>query len=535
MSAPGEDAALRTAGRFLCMPRLSPIWKKGGVLFYRHQFAAALRVIEEFGGSGILADEVGLGKTFEAGLVVTELLERNEARRALVLVPASLVGQWQAEMSRFFDLTFIPEPADPTGHPFVVASLDWAKRSPQAARYRSLAWDVVIVDEAHKLKNAKTANHAFVAGLTRRHLLLLTATPIENDLNELYNLVSLIRPGAFGTYMDFYRRFVVDRHTPRNQERLKEILASVMVRTKRHEAGLDLPDREVALLPLELSGAERTLYESVTDAVRSAYLPRRREGGNILPLIMVQREICSSSFALLGTLERLDPDWMGDRAREIRDLARALEDNVKARVAGAFIRRLGERAIIFTEYRDTQLFLQRRLGRDGLTVHAFHGSLTAREKRRIQERFQEEGGVLVSTEAGGLGVNLQFCRVVVNYDLPWNPMRIEQRIGRVHRLGQTKPVLVVNLFATRTVEEHLLRLLHLKIDLFRTVIGDLDVILRDIERQRPLEMQLFEIFFTARQEADIEAELDRIQNQFQRRGGKADDLPGQLGIPMMVY
>jgi len=153
----------------------------------------------------------------------------------------------------------------------------------------------------------------------------------------------------------------------------------------------------------------------------------------------------------------------------------------------------------------------------------------------LTDRDAREGGGLGSTEAGGLGVNLQFCRVVVNYDLPWNPMRIEQRIGRVHRLGQTKPVLVVNLFATRTVEEHLLRLLHLKIDLFRTVIGDLDVILRDIERQRPLEMQLFEIFFTARQEADIEAELDRIQNQFQRRGGKADDLPGQLGIPMMVY
>lgn len=533
MSGSGGGLPDEVARSFRCVPRLASLWETGGVLFYRHQFAAARRVLDEFGGSAILADEVGLGKTFEAGLVLRELLARGEVGSALVLVPASLVGQWQEEMKRFFGLSFTPEPWDPGGHPFVLASLDWVKRPPQRDRYLGQEWDVVIVDEAHRLKNAKTANHGFVASVRHRHLLLLTATPIENDLNELFNLVNLVRPGVFGSYMDFYRRFVVDRHTPRNQAALKEILGSVMVRTLRHEAGLRLPDREVALVPLELSEAERELYERVTAAVRAAYVPRRSTGGNLLPLIMVQREVCSSSFALLGTLERLNPEWMGEAATDVRDLARGLEDNVKARMALGFIKRLRERAIVFTEYRDTQEFLARRFTRAGMRVHVFNGSLPSRQKQEVRERFREEGGVLVSTEAGGLGVNLQFCRVVVNYDLPWNPMRIEQRIGRVHRLGQTEPVLVVNLFATRTVEEHLLRLLHQKIDLFRRVIGDLDVILRDIERQRPLEMQLFEIFFTARDEAAIEAELEHIQSQFNRGATSAGT--ERDAHPEMVY
>lgn len=510
--------APEVSGSFRCLSRLSPLWEAGGVLYYPHQFEAAQRVLEEFGGSAILADEVGLGKTFEAGLVMAELMERGDARRALVLVPASLVTQWQEEMWRFFRLEFTAEPADPASYPLVIASLDWAKRSPQAMAYLRQEWDVVVVDEAHRLKNQKSLNHTFVKGLLRAHLLLLTATPIENDLNELYSLVSLVRIGAFGSYMDFYRQFIFDRHTPKNQALLKQILSEVMIRRTRLEAGLNLPEREVQLFPLDLSVEERELYDAVTDALRTAYGARRQEGGNLLPLILVQREICSSSFALLGTLERMQPEWLGDRLEEIQALARALQENTKARVVAGLLRRLGESAIVFTEYRETQNYLIERLRADGFLVHAFHGSLAAREKRRVQERFREMGGVLVSTEAGGLGVNLQFARVVVNYDLPWNPMRVEQRIGRVHRLGQTKTVLVVNLYARKTVEEHLLTLLHLKIDLFRKVIGDLDVVLRNLERERPIEMRLFDIFLSASDDATLEVQIDRLGTELLRRG-----------------
>lgn len=535
MSPPGTIAR-EDASNFGCVARLAPHWEKGGVLFYRHQFEAARRVLDDMGGSAILADEVGLGKTFEAGLVLAEEMERGRASRALILVPASLLEQWREEMARFFDLRFVIEPEHPERYPLVLASLDWAKREGRRERYASVEWDAMIVDEAHKLKNPRTVNYRFVRSIRRKTVILLTATPIENDLNELYSLVSIVRPAAFGSYMAFYRQFVMGRHLPKNEEMLREILDALMIRRTRFQAGLELPPREVELVPLELTSPERELYEAVTGALRDAYAVRRREGGNLLPLILVQREVCSSSFALLGTLERLDPEWLGDRAHAIRDLARAIDDNVKAHVAIGLVRRLGEHAIIFTEYRDTQEFLVERLRSSGVPVHVFHGSLGAREKRSAQEAFRREGGVLVSTEAGGLGVNLQFCHIVVNYDLPWNPMRIEQRIGRVQRLGQTKNVVVVNLFARRTVEEHLLRLLHAKIDLFRRVIGDLDVILRSLERERPIEMQLFDAFLSAEDEVRLEAELDRLGAQFTTRSEMvANPRPSWIGDPQMVY
>lgn len=535
MSSPGRIAR-EEASNFRCVARLAPHWEKGDVLFYRHQFEAARRVLEEMGGSAILADEVGLGKTFEAGLVLAEEMERKEVTRALILVPASLLEQWREEMVRFFGLRFAVEPEDPERFALVLASLDWAKREGRRQRYARVEWDAVIVDEAHKLKNPRTVNYRFVRSIRRKSVILLTATPIENDLNELYSLVSIVRPDAFGSYMAFYRQFVMGRHVPKNEEALRQILDSLMIRRTRSQAGLELPPREVELVPLELTAPERELYDAVTSALRDAYAVRRREGGNLLPLILVQREVCSSSFALLGTLERLDPEWLGERAHVIRDLARAIDDNVKAHVALGLVRRLGEHAIIFTEYRDTQDFLVQRLARSGMPVHVFHGSLGAREKRSVLEAFRRDGGVLVSTEAGGLGVNLQFCHVVVNYDLPWNPMRIEQRIGRVQRLGQTKNVVVVNLFARRTVEEHLLMLLHAKIDLFRRVIGDLDVILRSLEREKPIEMQLFEAFLSAEDEERLEAELDRLGAQFTGLRREAPEArPPWMSAPQVVY
>jgi SNF2 family DNA or RNA helicase len=163
------------------------------------------------------------------------------------------------------------------------------------------------------------------------------------------------------------------------------------------------------------------------------------------------------------------------------------------------------------------MYLGRQLEQAGLEVHYMHGGQAQRQRQQEIERFRRRGGVLVSTEAGGQGLNLQSAAVVVNYDLPWNPMRVEQRIGRAHRLGQTREVRILNLFARDTVEEHVLRLLHEKIDMFRRVIGDLDVILRHLEHEKPLESQLLEIFMTE-QGQGVERRIDEIARSVRHEG-----------------
>ncbi|MCL6450110.1 MAG: DEAD/DEAH box helicase [Acetobacteraceae bacterium] len=489
-------------GRLFSWGRLEPIWQRAGVVVYPHQIQAAIRVVEEMGGRGILADEVGLGKTVEAGLVAFELLYRGLVRRILVLCPAALVTQWQAEMAEKFDLSFV---ANPRGAAWldaerIVASIDFARRPENARLLRLVRFDLLVVDEAHKLKNSRSQNHRLVQGLPHRYLLLLTATPVQNHLGELFSLVSLVNPALFGSLAEFRRRFLIDRRTPRNPRDLRQALSQVMVRRRRPEVATCFPERRVSTLGLELLPPERELYDLVTRLVRQEYRRRLQARSTILPLLTLQREVCSSSFAVGRTLSRLGSERPDDRLRHLAGLAQSVSDNAKARALEGLIPALGEPAIVFTEFRATQAFLARRLRRLGLKVVCYHGALGPEERARALEAFKSSpAAVLVSTECGGQGMNLQFCRNVINYDLSWNPMRVEQRIGRVHRLGQLQDVNIFNLYARGTVEEHLLHLLYEKIDLFRQVVGDLDVILRRLdragapERSRGIESRILEI------------------------------------------
>lgn len=324
-----------------------------------------------------------------------------------------------------------------------------------------------MVDEAHKLKNHQTRNFGLVRDLHKHFLILISATPLQNDLNELYNLVSLVRPDLFGSYRIFARQFMVDKRTPKNPEQLRELLSRVMVRNRRRDLEIYFPRRHVSMIPLELSPDEAALYRSVTDAVRHEYRRRLDQKASILPLLTLQREVCSSSFALRDTLLRMESGWLGERMQHLFQLAWSIRDNRKALVVEDLLPRIDGKAIIFTEFRATQEYLARRLREQGFSVILFHGGLGPQEKAQAIEHFRRSHQVLVSTECGGQGLNLQFCRHIINYDLPWNPMRVEQRIGRVHRLGQTDDVQIYNLYARNTIEEHILWLLHTKIDLFR--------------------------------------------------------------------
>ncbi|MCY0877623.1 MAG: SNF2-related protein [Firmicutes bacterium] len=504
-----DPDTLNLAHRLMAWPELASHVNQGLAL-HDYQVASALTVVEKLEGRAILADEVGLGKTIEAGLVAAELRARYGLTNVLILVPAGLQTQWVQELWDKFGWTAQKGPKD-RGWLWVL-SIDSAKKAPLSHQLQFVEWDLVIVDEAHHLKNIRTQNYQLVQGLKCRFMLLLTATPMENALTELYALVNLVKPGLFGPYLRFYRQFILDKRTPKNAEALRELLSQVMVRHQRQEVGLPFPPREVTLVPLRLTGPERRLYDQISDALKTEYRLRVQSDSTILPLLILQRELCSSPRALLPTLR--ESAWLGELLDELVALAESLGVTEKMRAVRELARHLKERMLVFTEYRGTQEALVEYLNAEGFEARAFHGGLTLRQRDALVQWFQQGPRILVSTEAGGQGINLQFCHVVVNFDLPWNPMRIEQRIGRVHRIGQEHPVEIYNLFAVDTIEEDILRLLHEKIDLFRTVIGELDVILRHLERRGSLEKRLMDIFFWEDDHDNVVRRLEQLGNEF---------------------
>src|SRR5216684_8056166 len=475
-----------------------------GVARYDHQERTALRVLRDLRGRAILADEVGLGKTIEAGLVLKEYAVRGLIHRVLVLPPAALTGQWREEMETKFALPFavLRSIRDWERRPFLIASMDTAKREPHRRAAQARPWDLIVVDEAHRLKNRFSLNWRFVAGLSKKYMLLLTATPVQNDMDELFNLVSLLTPGQLHTYDRFLERYVAspDRRVPMRVSELRGRLRDVMVRNRRGIA-FTLPPRRVHSLAVRLSPAERRLYDDVTDFVRDAYWSAsgRLPWTARLTLIVLQREIGSSTFAVAETLRRLaqSPLFRSDERERLEDLrqdAAASASNVKAGRLREFLTSVDEKVLIFTQYLRTLQYLQNVLEEDGYRVSSYHGGLSPAAKDAAVRTFRGYRQIFLSTEAGGEGRNLQFARTVVNYDLPWNPLRIEQRIGRVHRLGQEREVHVVNVWAEDTVEANLMELLDRKIHMFELVVGELDLILGNLGERRSFEDLMMDIW-----------------------------------------
>lgn len=482
------------------------------VVPFPHQRAAALQALREMRGRALLADEVGLGKTIESGLVLKEYMLRGLVRRALILAPAPLLEQWRDELQEKFaiDADIVSGANRGAAADCVIASLDWAKRPDRAARFHETSWDLVIVDEAHRLKNRRTAAWRFVDGLRKKYLLLLTATPIQNDLEELYNIITLLKPGLLRTYSSFRDNFMDDRRSAKDVERLRQHVAEVMIRHTRRDCGVRLPPRRVRAVPVRMTDAERAFYDDVLAFARRVYALRAR--GDVLPLVVLLREVCSSPRAAGSTLRQLEaaddlPKHLQEQARILAGRAGQLDSaTTKQDAALAVLARCREPVVVFTEFRATQDALCEALQRLGIHAVRFHGGMNRAERRAALDAFRSSGGVLVSTEAGGEGQNWQFCRFVVNYDLPWNPMRLEQRIGRVHRLGQTRAVSVVNLYTENTIETYVYRLLEEKLRLFRQVVGDLDLVLSEaVGDAEPLELQIGRIVLAAGADAEIES------------------------------
>lgn len=493
-------------------------WRRVGVIPYPHQLDTARKVIDELGGRAILADEVGLGKTIEAGIILREYMLRRQVQRVLILCPAALIWQWYQELKEKFLISALLQRSeyDWERTDVIIASLDTAKKEPHANIIHSLDYDMLIVDEAHRLKNDRTSNYRFVRQIKKTFCLMLTATPVQNDLRELYNLVTLTSPGILGSRAAFRNQYMIDKRNPSDPEGLRERVKRVIIRNRRGPDTVEMTARRVESIKCQLTPEERDLYDSL--ATLSNMNLSDKPGAAIasaLSLITLQREVCSSSPACLVTLHRILEQTRDERVKRaltrLIAKAEAVRTHAKVEQALDLIGRIDDRVIIFTEYRATQQYLLHRLEQRGILALGFDGSLSSSRKEWIKELFRRYAQVLVSTESGGEGLNFQFCSHLINFDLPWNPMKVEQRIGRIHRLGQTRDVHVYNIVTENTIEEYILYLLYEKIRLFEMAVGELDDILSHVDvGANDLEKELATILSQAQSPGEIRARLDEL-------------------------
>ncbi len=460
-----------------------------------HQLQSATEVIENMNGKAILADEVGLGKTIEAGLILKEYMIRGLVKKALILVPASLVSQWSQELIEKFHIpvAVFKKNIPWSSYDIVITSLDTAKRPANQTEILKEEYDLVIVDEAHKLKNNRSKNYELVSKLQKKFCLLLTATPIQNRLEEIFYLVSLLKPGLLGSYQNFMDRFSDSRRNPEGSQILNQLINSVMVRNRRETSGVAWTKRQVETVLIEMAPTERILYDAVSQFRSDSFSS-----------LILQREACSSREAVYFTLKNMGAD-------HLIPIVEQVDCNSKAEKALALIQEIDDKVLIFTEYRATQFYLQWFFQQNGISSVPFRGGFKRGKKDWMKQLFQTRAQVMIATEAGGEGLNLQFCHNIINFDLPWNPMRLEQRIGRVHRFGQEHDVRIIN-FATRnTVEEHVMRILYDKIELFEKVVGELDDILMRLEI-KSLEKHLVDIIGKSKTEGEMRVKMDNLVN-----------------------
>jgi superfamily II DNA or RNA helicase len=581
-----------------------------------HQVDAALFAFHSPLSKGaLLADEVGLGKTIEAGLVISQRWAERK-KRILIITPSNLRKQWQQEMSEKFFLPctiletrnynqmiklahFRPFEIDDS---IIICSYQFARN--KASDVANTPWDLVVIDEAHRLRNVyKPSNiiaNTLKGALGHTHKLLLTATPLQNSLLELFGLVSFIDEHTFGDLQSFREQFL-----NLNQEEvfdaLKARLKPVCHRTLRRQLNAYVPytSRFAIVEEFVAEESEDKLYSLVSDYLQRPNLQALPAGQRTLMTLVLRKLLASSTFAIAGALntisqrlkdklkkhepvesleEELDKDYEAldetaeewpeesvpepisdaDRAAleaEIADLdefsklASGIDHNAKGRalvkalgVAFAKTKELGgpQKAIIFTESRRTQDYLLRVLAdssfADGIVLFngsnadersrqiyaawfekhqgtdRVSGSRTADMRSALVDYFREEGRIMIATEAGAEGINLQFCSLVINYDLPWNPQRIEQRIGRCHRYGQEHDVVVVNFLNKKNeADQRVYQLLSEKFKLFDGVFGASDEVLGAIGSGVDFEKRIAAIYQDCRRPDDIKSAFDQLQ------------------------
>ncbi|MBZ0152377.1 MAG: DEAD/DEAH box helicase family protein [Planctomycetes bacterium] len=610
---------------------LAPVLADAQVDLNPHQVEAALFAFQNPLGKGaILADEVGLGKTIEAALLLAQKWAEGK-RRLLIILPANLRKQWSQELADKFHLptailetkTFNQHVKDgnlnPLAQPAVVlCSFQFART--KAPYITQTGWDLVVVDEAHRLRNVYRPTNKIAQAIKEAIApfpkVLLTATPLQNSLLELYGLVSILDDHTFGDLDSFRDRFV--RPGDDDFSELKHRLQPLCKRTLRRQVleYVRYTNRLALVQEFVPFPSEQDLYDKVSDYLQSERLYALPASQRHLVTLILRKLLASSTHAIASTLaglvkkleqaereqsavreipdevpenweptEELLDEWDGDddtsdtppriysaeelaelrqelqRLREFLQLAGSIDQNSKGEVLLQALRRgftaaaeaqsreggsLSQKAVIFTESRKTQDYLfrllqatefkdqvllfngtnsdplskqillawqQRHAGTDTIT-----GSSSADMRAALVECFRDERKILIATEAAAEGINLQFCNLVVNYDLPWNPQRIEQRIGRCHRYGQKYDVVVVNfLNKQNAADQRVYQLLAQKFRLFDGVFGASDEVLGAIESGVDFEKRIAAIYQQCRSEAQIQHEFDQLQRELEQQ------------------
>ncbi len=479
----------------LCLPQLHQVET------YWYQVETVRKVLKQFRGRVLLADEVGLGKTVEAGMVLKEYLLRGMVERVLILTPASLVGQWQEELATKFDISCASsyDPllrSDPQAfwaQPRVIASIATARRKEHFNRLTQQTYDLVIVDEAHHLKNRSTQNYKLVDTLKKRFLLLLSATPVQNSLVELYNLLTLLKPGIFKTEKEFRSAYMTPGkpRIPANRERMRDLMRDVMIRNTRSLVDVRLPPRHAVTLRPEASSDESACYQELSALVREVH--RGEPGHHRLALHHLLSAAGSSPAAAAAALHRFTERHKPEqRWRQLQRRYHELAAGGKEIALLELLQRNPtEKKMVFIHHRETLARLDQTLRAQGIPFTSFEGGLSGPAKDVAIATFRDQVPVLLSTESGGEGRNIQFCNTLINFDLPWNPMAIEQRIGRIHRIGQQREVFIFNLALQNTVEDQMLRILDEKINMFELVVGEIDAILGEMDEQHDFSGMVF--------------------------------------------
>lgn len=480
----------------LCLNAISGIDK------YWYQIETVKKVLRNFHGRVLLCDEVGLGKTIEAGMLIKEYLLRGMIRNVLILTPAPLVSQWKEEMEAKFgigflttdDIEFMRDPINFWKQRFIIASINTAKSSKNMPRVIEQFYDLVVVDEAHHLRNRATLSWKLVNQIKKKFIFLLTATPIQNNLIELFNLITLLNPGQFKTERQFKGEYLQKGNlkATANKERLRGLLRDVMIRNTRSAIDLKLPKRFATTMRLEPTDAEKEIYTMINECLRKLDFKK--------PMInLLLREAGSSPFALRQSIFNMD---MKDDMKSIIDAINNLKDLSKGNALIEILRKNpDEKTIIFTQFIKSMDYITDLLWKYEIPHVIFRGDMSLKEKDASIAMFKDETPVLVSTESGGEGRNMQFCNTIINFDLPWNPMRIEQRIGRLHRIGQTRDVFIFNLSIKETIEDYIIEILDSKINMFEMVIGEIEPILGQLGEDRDFEEIIMEIWLKGSDES----------------------------------
>lgn len=580
-----------------------------------HQINAFCAAIESLKTGGIvLADEVGLGKTIEAGLVIKYVLD-NGAKKIIIAVPATLRKQWEIELDEKFNLkaTILDRLTVEKDYysmrtwmekdevRIILTSYDYASKFMK--RFPFVKWDFVVVDEAHNLRNVfhgtKRAKNLYeiTKGIPK---ILLTATPLQNSLSDLHGLISFIDPRIFGPEKAFNKRFVEGQ----DYTELKRELLPVLYRTLRRDVGkyMDFKKRTCKTVDFHLTAEETELYDLVNQFLKKENLYSIPTSNRGLIILVIRKLLASSSYALIETFEvlkkRLEKLYQGtksakavegfdlfwdfvqdeidesdfeekededltvkkqmiqeelDAVQKIIDTANRVNKNAKFTALKTALSTalhyqeangIPQKVVVFTESKRTQKYMAEELRKDGYQeedIVLFNGDFddamtneiyrawqvknfgnvnhgrSVEYKHAIVDYFKNHAKILIVTDAGSEGLNLQFCNTIINYDLPWNPQKIEQRIGRCHRYGQKYDVVAINLLNTdNEADKRVYEILSRKFELFDGVFGASDVALGALESGLSFEKTVLDIYQKCNTANDFTAAFDKLNKQLDK-------------------